>query len=157
MQPFLARPLLRSPSVLTRALAHDGASQCSRWSIASTAAHARCPAAAATVRPTASLARSVRPVPIMLITVAKGNSKGAELMASEWADKLRRYTQLTEVWDTEIVCLLRSSAAATDAPASSHNPTSNGRRSASSPIPRMPRKPQWPWHTRLSVCYGPSK
>lgn len=45
----------------------------------------------------ASLARSVRPVGVVLITVAKGNSKGAQLMAKEWADKLRRYTQLTEV------------------------------------------------------------
>lgn len=37
-----------------------------------------------------SLARSVRAVPITVLTVAKGNSRGAELMASEWADKLRR-------------------------------------------------------------------
>ncbi len=29
-----------------------------------------------------SLARAVRPVPIRIITVAKGNSRGAELMAS---------------------------------------------------------------------------
>ena len=45
----------------------------------------------------ASLARSVRPIPITVITVAKGSSRGAELMAGEWADKLRRYTQLTEL------------------------------------------------------------
>lgn len=43
------------------------------------------------------LARSVRPIPLTIITVAKGSSKGAELMASEWADKLRRYTSLTEL------------------------------------------------------------
>jgi 23S rRNA pseudoU1915 N3-methylase RlmH len=59
----------------------------------------------------ASLARSVRPIPITVITVAKGSSKGAELMAGEWADKLRRYTQLTELqvgaaccWRTGPIC-----------------------------------------------------
>ena len=36
------------------------------------------------------LARSVRPIPITVITVDKGNSQGAEAMAAEWADKLRR-------------------------------------------------------------------
>ena len=36
------------------------------------------------------LARSVRPIPITVIIVAKGNSQGAEAMAAEWADKLRR-------------------------------------------------------------------
>ena len=38
----------------------------------------------------ASLARSVKAVPVHVITVGKGNSKGAELMAAEWAAKLRR-------------------------------------------------------------------
>ncbi len=38
-----------------------------------------------------SLARSVRPIPITVLTVSKGGSKGAELMAKEWADKLRRW------------------------------------------------------------------
>lgn len=42
------------------------------------------------VRTLASLARSVKAVPINIISVGKGNSKGAELMAAEWADKLRR-------------------------------------------------------------------
>jgi hypothetical protein len=32
----------------------------------------------------------VRPIPITLVTVGKGSSKGAELMAEEWADKLKR-------------------------------------------------------------------
>lgn len=66
------------------------------------------------------LARAVRPVPIKIITVTKGNSKGTSLLAGnhlvkickpvtfmltgnistyeiaeEWADKLRRYTQVT--------------------------------------------------------------
>lgn len=35
--------------------------------------------------------RSVRPIPITVVTVAKGSSKGAELMAGEWADKLKRW------------------------------------------------------------------
>ena len=38
-----------------------------------------------------SLARSLRPIPITVVTVAKGSSKGAELMALEWADKLKRW------------------------------------------------------------------
>ncbi len=38
----------------------------------------------------ASLARSVKAVPVHIITVGKGNSNGAELMAAEWAAKLRR-------------------------------------------------------------------
>jgi hypothetical protein len=37
-----------------------------------------------------SLARSVRAIPITIVTVGKGSSKGAELMAAEWADKLKR-------------------------------------------------------------------
>ncbi|DBB04058.1 TPA: hypothetical protein ACH3X1_013112 [Trebouxia sp. C0004] len=41
-----------------------------------------------------SFARAVRPVKIKLITVAKGNSKGAEALAREWTDKISRYTQL---------------------------------------------------------------
>ena len=52
----------------------------------------------------ASLARSVRPIPITVITVAKGSSRGAELMAGEWSDKLRRYTQLTELQVGGRVC-----------------------------------------------------
>ncbi len=66
---------------------------------------------------TKSFARAVRPVKIKLITVAKGNSKGAEAVArndlnncldcssymhveacarcvGEWTDKVKRYTQL---------------------------------------------------------------
>lgn len=43
-----------------------------------------------------SLARAVRPIPITLVTVGKGSSKGAELMAEEWADKLKRYASLTQ-------------------------------------------------------------
>ena len=50
---------------------------------------------------TASLSRAVRPVPLKLISVAKGAggsaSKGAALMAEEWALKVRRYVPLTEV------------------------------------------------------------
>lgn len=42
------------------------------------------------VLPQASMARAVRPVPLQIITVAKGNSPGARLMAAEWVDKLRR-------------------------------------------------------------------
>ncbi|EFN59390.1 hypothetical protein CHLNCDRAFT_137874 [Chlorella variabilis] len=44
-----------------------------------------------------SLARSLRPIPITVVTVAKGSSKGAELMALEWADKLKRYTSLSQI------------------------------------------------------------
>lgn len=29
-------------------------------------------------------------MPITVLTVGKGNSRGAELMGAEWADKLRR-------------------------------------------------------------------
>ena len=35
--------------------------------------------------------RSVRPVPISVVTVGKGNSRGATLMAEEWVDKLKRW------------------------------------------------------------------
>ena len=46
----------------------------------------------------ASMARAVRPIPLKLISVAKGtSSKGASLCGDEWAEKLRRYTQLTEI------------------------------------------------------------
>lgn len=45
----------------------------------------------------ASIARAVRPIPIKIISVGKGNSRGATEFASEWAEKLRRYTELTEV------------------------------------------------------------
>lgn len=51
---------------------------------------ARPPAAAAGQSAQKPLARSVRPIPITIVTVAKGSSKGAELMAAEWADKLKR-------------------------------------------------------------------
>lgn len=34
--------------------------------------------------------RAVRPVPISIITVGKGNSRGATLMAEEWLAKLKR-------------------------------------------------------------------
>jgi len=42
------------------------------------------------------LARAIRPVPIKLITVSKGIPPGTSAMAGEWAEKLRRYTSLTE-------------------------------------------------------------
>lgn len=45
----------------------------------------------------AKLARDVRPVPIKLVSVGKGNSAGASLMAEEWLAKLRRYTTVTEI------------------------------------------------------------
>lgn len=55
-------------------------------------------AASAAAPPSASLARAARPVPIKLISVAKGTaSKGAAAFGDEWAAKLRRYTPLTEV------------------------------------------------------------
>lgn len=38
----------------------------------------------------ASLARSVRPVPMKIIVITKAKSKGAQLMAEEWATKLKR-------------------------------------------------------------------
>ena len=41
--------------------------------------------------------RAVRPIPLKLITVAKGASKGGSVFAEEWAEKLRRYTKLTEI------------------------------------------------------------
>eukprot|EP00884_Botryococcus_braunii_P023113 jgi/Botrbrau1/9486/Bobra.0252s0102.3 len=41
--------------------------------------------------------RAVRAIPIKIITVAKGNSPAAKGMSEEWADKIRRYTQLLEV------------------------------------------------------------
>lgn len=50
----------------------------------------RRPVRPAGLRLWASLARSVKAVPIAIVTVGKGNSRGAELMAAEWADKLRR-------------------------------------------------------------------
>ena len=40
------------------------------------------------------LARATRPVPTLLINVAKGASSA---MAEEWAQKARRYVQLTEM------------------------------------------------------------
>lgn len=49
------------------------------------------------IRLHASLARSVKAVPLTVVTVGKGNSKGAELMATEWSEKIRRYTRLHDV------------------------------------------------------------
>lgn len=54
-------------------------------------------AAAAGSLNSSTLKRDVRPVPIKLITVSKGNSPGAVMMASEWLEKLARYTQVSEV------------------------------------------------------------
>jgi 23S rRNA (pseudouridine1915-N3)-methyltransferase len=55
-------------------------------------------AAHAAAAPSASLARAARPVPLKLISVAKGSaSKGAAAFADEWAAKLRRYAPLTEI------------------------------------------------------------
>lgn len=51
---------------------------------------ARAAAAAAGQSSPKPLARSVRPIPITIVTVAKGSSRGAEMMAAEWADKLKR-------------------------------------------------------------------
>ena len=39
---------------------------------------------------------AARAVPITVLTVGKGNSEGAALMAGEWGGKLRRYAPLTE-------------------------------------------------------------
>lgn len=41
------------------------------------------------------LVRDVRPMPIRLVTVSKGNSPAAIAMADEWLEKLRRYTSVT--------------------------------------------------------------
>ncbi|KAG1670829.1 hypothetical protein FOA52_003420 [Chlamydomonas sp. UWO 241] len=49
------------------------------------------------VRVCACLARDVRAMPIKIINVSKGNSKGASMMADEWLDKVRRYTTVDEV------------------------------------------------------------
>lgn len=47
---------------------------------------------------TASLSRAVRPIPLKLISVAKGtSSKDGTAFGNEWADKIRRYTQLQEI------------------------------------------------------------
>ena len=40
---------------------------------------------------------AVRPIPIKVITVSKGASKGAKLFSAEWAEKVKRYCQLTEI------------------------------------------------------------
>lgn len=34
---------------------------------------------------------AVRPIPLKLITISKNNSKGAEVMANEWAAKIQRF------------------------------------------------------------------
>lgn len=44
----------------------------------------------------ASLPRAVRPIPIKVVHVGKASSRGAEDFSKEWADKLRRYTQVVE-------------------------------------------------------------
>jgi len=44
---------------------------------------------------TASLSRAVRPIPLKLIRVAKG--KDGTAFGDEWADKVRRYTQIEEL------------------------------------------------------------
>lgn len=51
---------------------------------------ARGSAAAVAATPQQQLARDVRAMPIKLITVGKGNSKGAELFAGEWYEKIER-------------------------------------------------------------------
>jgi hypothetical protein len=38
------------------------------------------------------LARDVRPVSLKIVSVGKGNSEGAMLMAEEWAEKVRTGT-----------------------------------------------------------------
>ena len=46
----------------------------------------------------ASLARSVRPVPLKIIAVTKGtSSRAGQLHADEWAAKLRRYCPVVEL------------------------------------------------------------
>lgn len=44
--------------------------------------------------PAQKLARAVKPVKIKLVTVSKGNDRGTELVSGDWADKVRRYTQV---------------------------------------------------------------
>lgn len=46
---------------------------------------------------TGSMARAVRPIPMKIISITKGSSKGGKMFSAEWADKLRRYTDLTEI------------------------------------------------------------
>ncbi|KAF8072559.1 RNA methyltransferase [Scenedesmus sp. PABB004] len=60
-------------------------------------AAARAAAAATRAGGGAELVRSVRAMPIKLISVSKGNSKAAQAMAAEWIDKLARYTAVSEV------------------------------------------------------------
>ena len=38
-------------------------------------------------------ARAVKPVPIRVITIGKGDSPGTATVADEWASKIRRYTK----------------------------------------------------------------
>ncbi|GAX74391.1 hypothetical protein CEUSTIGMA_g1839.t1 [Chlamydomonas eustigma] len=52
---------------------------------------------ASTTFSTNILARDVRLIHLKIVSVGKGNSPGAVLMAEEWAEKVRRYTTLTEV------------------------------------------------------------
>mmetsp|Transcript_21651 Transcript_21651/g.54504 ORF Transcript_21651/g.54504 Transcript_21651/m.54504 type:complete len:208 (-) Transcript_21651:202-825(-) len=56
----------------------------------------RCPVVAS-AREGSSLARAVRPVPIRVLTITKKNSKGAALMADEYAAKVKNYAKFEEV------------------------------------------------------------
>lgn len=47
--------------------------------------------------PKSDLVRDIRPVPIKLVSVSKGNSKAAADMAGEWREKLERYVAVAEV------------------------------------------------------------
>ena len=40
---------------------------------------------------------AVRPIPITIISVSRGKGGSAKLCASEWADKVERYTKLTQL------------------------------------------------------------
>jgi 23S rRNA (pseudouridine1915-N3)-methyltransferase len=44
-----------------------------------------------------ALPRAVRPIPIKIVHVGKSSSRGPEDFSKEWAEKLRRYTQVTEI------------------------------------------------------------
>lgn len=54
-----------------------------------------CQAAAQQGSSSSRLARSVRPVPIKIVTVSKGNSAAADAMADEWRDKVARYAPIS--------------------------------------------------------------
>jgi 23S rRNA (pseudouridine1915-N3)-methyltransferase len=40
---------------------------------------------------------AIRAVPLTLLSVAKSGSRAGDTLASEWAEKLRRYTRVTEI------------------------------------------------------------